>query len=177
MDPADVAARLEGAPQPFSKGALHGFTFTRRDQELFGEDVRARLFGAIATELGEAELIRRSDAPHAEWWQTQAGETAESLLGVFDIPVAHVSTSRAPIRRWQRTIAWVGLLGAGLFTAFSFGLLFPLLLVWRRSYNRWLDGSIGRPTAAITLGAITVGLPVAMAVVAAFAALVSLVPG
>lgn len=171
---AEITALLPSGAE-LSNGATSGFTYTKRDAELFPESTRAAVLDRLHADLGQDEMLRRYRAAQgSEWWETSGGQAAEDLLDMFDLPVGHVSTRRTPIRSWERPVAWLGLLGAALFTAFSFGLLFPLLLLWRSSHEGWMDGTFDRPKAAIVLGLITLGLFVALPVAGVISAVVGL---
>lgn len=130
-----------------SRGAARGSTYRKRDLEVFDAAARERLYELIVTEAGGVDQLARA-AGQGDWYETVAGQLAETVLNVFGGSAEHVSSKRKPIRKRDFVLSICGM----IFATVPVLLLFPLTVASWYSWERWRQARAEKPTISIVVG-------------------------
>ena len=136
-----------------SRGAAHGSTYTWRDELIFDSDVKQRLYELVQAEFGAEHLEKATH--RLNWFDTAGGQGLEAIVGLVDLELGHDSYLQQPIRKFDHVMMVAGLIGAAVAAGFTFGILYPLFYVTKRSWTRWRAAKADRPTSAIVVGYLT----------------------
>jgi hypothetical protein len=136
-----------------SSGAAHGSTYTWRDRLVFDTEVKQKLYEQLRIEFGAEHLEKATH--RLNWFETAGAQGLEALVGLVDLELGHNSYMQQPIRKFDHVMTIAGLVGAAVVAGFTFGILFPVFYVAKRSWTRWREAKADRPTAAIVIGYLT----------------------
>ena len=151
-----------------SRGAAQGHTYTRQDQERFDEEIKGKLYDLVREQYGPERL---EQATHRlDWFDTATGQGLEFLGGLIDLEVGHEAYLQKPMRKHDYVMMWAGLIGAAMLAGFTFFILYPVFHVTKRSWERWREAKVDRPTTAIVMGYLT--LPITFMVMVPYFAVV-----